>query len=179
MSRARPAVFDAPVALILPHVAAALLALGCGVAALRARPGSRVHRRAGTAYVAGWGALALMGALMGHRHHDLSPFEVLNALGSATVALGYAPALFPRLRRGLAGADGRGWLRWHLRFMVGSMPFLVVAGINQTLPAFGVAYSMPLLAATTVVGGVVAGRASRALLRRHGLAAGAPRAASA
>ena len=79
-------------------------------------------------------------------------------------------SLLAALRRPLAGADGRGWLRWHLHFMVGSMPFLVVAGLNQTLPAVGVAYSTLLLAATTVVAVAVTGRVSRALLRRHGRA---------
>lgn len=169
----------APLAFILPHVVAAFAAFACGVAALRTRPGSRPHRRAGTAYLVGWGVLALMGALLGHRHRNVSPFEVLNALGATAVALGYAPVLVPAVRRALAGADGRGWLRWHLRFMVGSMPFLVVAGLNQGLPAVGVAYSMPLLAATTAVSVVVTGRVARRLLLRHGLIPGERRAAAA
>lgn len=169
----------APLALVLPHVAAAFAALACGVVALRARPGSRVHRRAGTAYVAGWGVLALMGVLMGHRHATVSPFEVLNALGATAVALGYAPVLVPAVRRALAGADGRGWLRWHLQFMVGSMPFLVVAGLNQGLPAVGIAYSMRLLAVTTVLSVVVTARVARQLERRHGLRRDPARAATA
>lgn len=168
----------APLAFVLPHVVAAFAALACGVVALRARPGSRVHRRAGTAYVAGWGVLALMGALMGHRHATVSPFEVLNALGATAVALGYAPVLVPAVRRALAGVDGRGWLRWHLQFMVGSMPFLVVAGLNQGLPAVGLPYSRPLLAATTALSVVVTARVARRLERRHGLGRAPARAAT-
>ena len=179
--------FYAPPALIAPHVVGALVALALGAVALRTRPGSPTHRRAGIGYVAGWILLALMGALMGHRHANLSPFEVLNALGASAVALGYLPILMPAARRRLAGADGRGWLRWHLRFMVGSMPFLVVAGLNQTLPAVGVRYSMPLLVATTALSVVVTSQVANALLVRHRLIPGgarramtrrAPRAAS-
>jgi hypothetical protein len=164
--------FDAPIAFILPHVIAAVAAFAAGVTALRTRPGSRTHRRAGKAYLAGWVILALMGMLMGHRHAALSAFEVLNAIGATVVLIGYAPMLVPGVRRLLAGADGRGWLRWHLRFMVGSLPFLVVAGLNQLLPLAGVAYSLPLLAATTVVATLVTRAAARVLLRRHGLLEG-------
>ena len=167
--------FAAPPALIVPHVVAALVALALGVVALRTQPGSRTHRRAGTGYVAGWLVLALMGALMGHRHANVSPFEILNALGASAVALGYLPVLVPAARRRMAGADGRGWLRWHLRFMVGSMPFLVVAGLNQTLPAVGVRYSTPLLVATTALSVVVTHRVAQALLFRHRLIPGAAR----
>ena len=110
-----------------------------------------------------------MGALMGHRHANVSPFEVLNALGATAVALGYLPVLVPAARRRMAGADGRGWLRWHLRFMIGSMPFLVVAGLNQTLPAVGVPYSMPLLVTTTALSVLVTNRVARKLLLQHHL----------
>ncbi len=161
--------FTAQLALVIPHVVAALGAFPLGVVALRTRPGSRTHRRAGTGYVAGWVVLALMGARMGHRHAYVSPFEVLNALGASAVALGYLPVLVPAARRRMAGADGRGWLRWHLRFMVGSMPFLVVAGLNQTLPAVGVRYSMPLLVATTALSVIVTNRVAQTLLLRHHL----------
>lgn len=167
--------FDAPPALIVPHVAAALGAFALGVTALRTRPGSLTHRRAGTGYVAGWLVLALMGACMGHRHANVSPFEVLNALGASAVVLGYVPVLVPAARRRFAGADGRGWLRWHLRFMVGSMPFLVVAGLNQTLPAVGVRYSMPLLIATTALSVAVTHRVAHTLLLRHRLIPGGAR----
>lgn len=163
--------FHTPLALILPHVAAAVGAFAVGITALRTRPGSRAHRRAGKAYLAGWGVLALMGMLMGQRHAGVSAFEVLNAIGATVVLIGYSPMLVPAVRRSVGGADGRGWLRLHLRCMVGSLPFLVVAGLNQTLPLVGVPYSLPLLAISTVIATLITRVAARALLRRHGLLA--------
>lgn len=158
-------------ALVL-HMAAALAAVAAGVVAVRSAPGGRTHRRAGKVYLAGWTLLALLGGWIGAGHPGVSPFEVMNVLGGTLVVLGYAPVVVPRLRRALSRTDRRGWLRWHLRFMVASFPFLVVAGANQVLPLLGATYSMAGFAGGTVLAAVATPLIIRRLLRRHGLLPG-------
>lgn len=156
-------------ALVALHVVAALATIAAGIIAVRTAPGGRTHRRAGLAYVAGWLTLGLAGATLGVRHPGVSPFEVLNAIGLTLVALGYAPAAVPTLRTPLNRHDRRGWLRWHLRCLVASIPFLFVAGANQVLPLLGMRYSMLGLWGATACAALATPLLGRRLLRRHGL----------
>ena len=156
-------------ALVALHVVAAVGTIAAGFVAVRTAPGGRTHRRAGLAYVAGWLTLGIAGATLGARHAGISPFEVLNAIGLTLVALGYAPAALPALRAPLNRHDRRGWLRWHLRCLVASIPFLFVAGLNQLLPLLGARYSMLGLWGATALAAVLTPIAVRRLLRRHGL----------
>lgn len=116
--------------LLAGHLALAALAFGVGVAALRRRATPAAHRRLGLAYVACWVALFASGAVLGARRPGVSVFEVINAVGMAQVALGFLiPAVRP-VRRALGGD----WMRWHVRLMLGSLAYPVVAALNQAAP---------------------------------------------
>lgn len=126
--------------LTLVHVAAACVALALGIAAVRNRGTRRTHRMLGLGYVACWALIGATGLVLGARRPGLSVFEVLNLVGVVLVAAGWSiPAVAPLRRR--LGAE---WRRTHLRLMVSSLAFPVVAGVNQLVAgatdALGVPY---------------------------------------
>jgi hypothetical protein len=125
--------------LLVVHVAAACVALALGVAAIRLRAGRRTHRRLGLAYVACWAVIGATGWVLGVQRPGLSVFEVLNLVGVVLVAAGWSiPALAPVRRR-----LGPGWRGPHLRLMLGSLAFPVIAGVNQLLGGAARALDVP------------------------------------
>jgi hypothetical protein len=121
------------------HLLAACLALAVGIAAIRVRASRRTHRRLGLAYVACWAVIGTTGWVLGARRPGLSVFEVLNLIGVVLVVAGWSiPALAPVRRR-----LGAGWRGPHLRLMLGSLAFPVIAGVNQLLGGAARALDVP------------------------------------
>ena len=130
------AVAPAPTAVVLAHVAATLVALALIPVVVRAAAplpgGARAlprHRALGRVYGCAWLVLGATGAWLGARRPGVSAFELLNAIGLTLVAAGTLVGAVPAVRRRL----GAGWFRLHVRLMLSSTAFLVVATANQIL----------------------------------------------
>jgi uncharacterized membrane protein YozB (DUF420 family) len=151
------------------HVSAVVAAAAAAPLALRtALPlGARLagHRVAGRVYALAWACIVVTGAVLGARRPGVSVFEVLNVLGAASVAGAVATAALSALRRRL----GREWLRWHLRLMLASTAFLVVATANQALARLPGGYPGWLFYALVAAPSFVLPRVVRRLAARAGL----------
>jgi len=108
------------------HVMSALTALIAGLSAYLFPNGSKPHRRAGRGYLWGWGIFAPTGLWLGAARPEISAFEILTVLGLCAVLIG---VLALRRKRRL----GPVWRHHHLRWMIISYAFVVVASLNQLL----------------------------------------------
>jgi uncharacterized membrane protein len=112
--------------LLTLHVASAVVALMTGLLAYRYPNGSPAHRRAGRGYIWAWGLFAPSGLWLGAARPALSPFEIITLLGLCAVIIGVVAL---RRKRQL----GPVWRHHHLRWMIISYAFVVVATVNQLL----------------------------------------------
>ena len=117
--------------MVIVHVLAATVALLSGVLALRHPNGTLRHRQAGRAYLLGWVLFAGTGFWLGSARAGVSPFEVLTVLGALCVLVAMHAL---RYRRTI----GPSWRHRHLRWMIISLSFVVVATVNQVLLQTGV-----------------------------------------
>jgi hypothetical protein len=161
-------------ALVAVHIAAVLAATVAAPVALRAAlpigPGRARHRAAGYSYVAAWVGIVVTGAVLGVQRPGVSVFEVLNVLGGASVGAAVSLPAVPVLRRRL----GREWLRWHIRLMLASTAFLVVASINQGLSRLPGGYPSWLFYVLVALPAFVLPPIGRRLAARAGLPDRAP-----
>ncbi len=112
--------------LLTVHVLSAITALVAGMCAYLFPNGTKTHRRAGRGYLWGWGIFAPTGLWLGAARPDVSAFEILTVLGLCAVLIG---AIALRRKRAL----GPVWRHQHLRWMITSYAFVVVATLNQLL----------------------------------------------
>ena len=168
-----PTAMSHPV-LVAVHIAAVLAAAVAAPVALRAAlpigPGRARHRAAGYSYVVAWVGIVVTGAVLGVQRPGVSVFEVINVLGGASVGAAVSLPALPALRRRL----GREWLRWHIRLMLASTAFLVVASINQGLSRLPGGYPSWLFYVLVALPAFVLPPIGRRLAARAGLPDRAP-----
>ncbi len=112
--------------LLTVHVLSAVTALVAGMCAYLFPNGTKAHRRAGRGYLWAWGIFAPSGLWLGAARTEISAFELLTLLGLCAVLIG---VIALRRKRAL----GPVWRHHHLRWMIISYAFVVVATLNQLL----------------------------------------------